>query len=199
MSKYHEKIRYHPSNVQITAHPFKRVQSSKCTMWYKLPKNASAAETASLSVLCSTCKRLRSELDRSLERCTGYSPRRKVKRQQPSSNYPLKYMSPASVKKRKSNTQQERNKDKRALAKYQHMEITLDDEQNDELVDIMKKVESVGKDALEEIFSEAETSTGDTLRHIWEGDKRSNTTDIILDQERNSKCAYLHITSHSYL
>ena len=72
------------------------------------------------------------------------------------------------------------------------MELTLDDEQNDELVDIMEKVETVGKDTLEEIFTEAETSTcgaGNTLRHIWEDDKH-NTKDIILDQQRNSKCAY---------
>lgn len=194
MSKYHKKIRYHPSKVQVTTHPFKRVQSSKCTMWYKLPKNASAADKASLTVLCGECKRLRSELDRSLQRCVGYSPRRKVKRQQPSSNYPLKFMSPASHKKRKSNTQQERNKDKRALAKYRHMEVTLDDEQNDELVDIMEKVETVGKDTLEEIFSEAETSTygaGNTLRRIWKDDKRNTNKDIILDQQRNSKHVYL--------
>ena len=32
MSNYYKKIRYHPSKVQITTHPFKRVQSSKCTM-----------------------------------------------------------------------------------------------------------------------------------------------------------------------
>ena len=195
MNEYHKKIRYHPSKVQITTHPFKRVQSCKCAMWYKLPKNAPAADKASLTALCGMCKRLRSELDRSLKRCVGYSPRRKVKRQQPSSNYPLKYMSPASLKKRKSNTQQERNKDKRALAKYRHMELTLDDEQNDELVDIMAKVETVGKDTLEEIFTEAETSAcgaANTLRCIWEHDKR-NTKDIILDQQRNSMCAYILI------
>ena len=58
----------------------------------------------------------------------------------------------------------------------------MDDEQNDELVDIMEKFETVGKDALEEI---SETSTGDTRRRIWEDDKRSNTTDI-LDQQQNS-------------
>ena len=88
----------------------------------------------------------------------------------------------------------ERNKDKRALAKYRHMELTLDDEQNDELVDIMAKVETVGKDTLEEIFTEAKTSASacgaaNTLRRIWEDDKR-NTKDIILDQQRNSMCAY---------
>ena len=113
MENYHEKIRYHPSQVQITT-PFKRVQSSCCTMWHKLPKNATKAQKSSLSVLCGACKRLRGQLDRTLQHCTSYSPRRKIKRQQPSSNFPLKYMSPASLKKRKSNTQQERNKDKKA-------------------------------------------------------------------------------------
>ena len=71
------------------------------------------------------------------------------------------------------------------------MEITLDDEQNDELVDIMEKVENVGKDTLEEIFLEADTcGAGNTLRQIWEDDKRS-TKDIILYQQRNSMHACL--------
>ena len=117
MDRYYNKIRYHIAKVQVTTSPFRRVQSSDCTMWHKLPKNAAKAEKSSLTVLCGMCKRLRSELDRALQRCTGYSPHRKVKRQQPSSNYPLKYMSPASLKRRKSNTQQERNKNRKAFSK----------------------------------------------------------------------------------
>ena len=193
MEKYHSKIRYHPSQIQITTSPFKRVQSSHCTMWHKLPKNATKAQKSSLSVLCSTCKRLRGQLDRALQRCTSYSPRRKIKRQQPSSNYPLKYMSPASLKKRKSNTQQERNKDKKALAKYRHMEVTLDDDQNDEMVEIMDKIDTIGEKTLEEIFMEAESSgIGSSVRGIWEDDKR-NMKDLKTDQKRNSKCFYYEI------
>ena len=104
MSNYYKKIRYHPSKVQITTHPFKCVQSSKCTMWHKLSKNASVADKVSPTALCGMCKHLRSELDRSQQRCIGYSPRRKVKRQQSSSNYPLKYMSPASLTHNKKET-----------------------------------------------------------------------------------------------
>ena len=61
-------------------------------------------------------------------------------------------MSPASLKKRKSNTQQECNKDKKALAKYRHLEVTLDDEQSDEMVEIMDKVDTVGKKTLKGDF-----------------------------------------------
>ena len=187
MDKYHDKIRYLPSKVRVTTSPFKRVQSTHCTMWHKLSKNASRAQKSSHSVICCKCKRLRSELDRALKRCTGYSPRRKIKRQQPSSNYPLKYLSPTSLKKRKSNTQQERNKDKKALAKYRHLEVTLDDNQSDELVEIMDKIETVGKETLEEILLEAESSgVGSSIRGIWKDDKR-NTKDIKIDQQQNSK------------
>ena len=48
----------HPSQVQLTTSPFKRVQSSHCTMWHKLPKNATKAQKSSLSVLCGSRKRL---------------------------------------------------------------------------------------------------------------------------------------------
>ena len=96
-------------------------------------------------------------------------------------------MSPASLKKRKGNTQQERNKDKKALANYRHMEVTLDDEQSDEMVEIMDKIDTVGKKTLEEIFMEAESSgVGSSVRGIWEDDKR-NMKDLKTDQERNSK------------
>ena len=138
-------------------------------------------------------KRLRGQLDRALQRCMSYSPRRKIKQQQPSSNYPLKYMSPASLKKRKGNTQQERNKDKKALANYRHMEVTLDDEQSNEMVEIMDKIDTVGKKTLEEIFMEAESSgVGSSVRGIWEDDKR-NMKDLKTDQERYSKYFYIMI------
>ena len=184
MDRYYNKIRYHIAKVQVTTSPFRRVQSSDCTMWHKLPKNAAKAEKSSLTVLCGMCKRLRSELDRALQRCTGYSPHCKVKRQQPSSNYPLKYMSPASLKRRKSNTQQERNKNS---ISYRHMEVTLDDDQSDELVEIMDKIEEVGKTTLDEIFLEAESSgVGSSIRGIWEEDKW-NMKNLKKDQEQNSK------------
>ena len=95
-------------------------------------------------------KHLRGELDRSLKCCTGYSPPRKLKRQRSSSKLPI--ISPTSLKKRKSNTQQERNKDKRALAKYSHLEVTLDDDQSDEMVEITDKIDTVEKQMLEGIL-----------------------------------------------
>ena len=191
MDRYYNKICYHIAKVQVTTSPFRRVQSSDCTM---LPKNAAKAEKSSLTVLCGMCKRLCSELDRALQRCMGYSPHRKVKRQQPSSNYPLKYMSLASLKRRKSNTQQERNKNRKALAKYRHMEVTLDDDQSDELVEIMDKIEEVGKTTLDEIYLEAESSgVGSSIRGIWEEDKR-NMKNLKKDQEQNSKISGSVIT-----
>ena len=108
-------------------------------------------------------------------------------------------MSPASLKKRRSNTQQERNKDKNALAKYRHMEVTLDDDQNDEMVDIMDKIDTVGKQTLEEIFMDAESSgVGRSVRKIWEDDKR-NTKDVKKDQKRNSKSSIVIITTASHI
>ena len=110
-------------------------------------------------------------------------------------------MSPASLKKRKNNTQQECNKDKNALAKYRHMEVTLDDDQNDEMVDIMDKIDTVGKQTLEEKFMDAESSgLGGSVRKIWE-DNKQNTKDVKKDQKRNSKfyCNYHYsITYHNY-
>ena len=87
----------------------------------------------------------------------------------------------ASLKKTKSNTQQECNKDKKTLVKYRHMEVTLDADQSDEMVEIMDKINTISKKTLEEIFTEAESS-GVGGRGIWEDDTR-NIKDLHTDQE----------------
>ena len=68
------------------------------------------------------------------------------------------------------------------------MEVTLDDDQSDEVVEIMDKIDTIGKKTLEEIFMEAESSgVSGSVR----GDNRQNMKDVKTDQERNSN-VFLH-------
>lgn len=133
---YFSKIR---KNVCQFECPFKRIDSCNCQLFHKLAKNASIIEKGLECVPCSACKRLISDLNQRIK--TAVTSPARVKRQNPSSNCPLKYMSPRSQKKRKDFTQRQRARDKKKLQKYAHTELTLDDEQHDELSQIVEAID----------------------------------------------------------
>ena len=108
---YYAVIRYHIKSVRLWEHPFKRIDSRNCLLWHELAANAAQLEKLSKNVLCKSCKRLCCDLDHQRTR-SDVSPSKRAKRQLPSSNFKLKYLSPASVMKRRQATQQERSSDK---------------------------------------------------------------------------------------
>ncbi|XP_065907460.1 uncharacterized protein [Dysidea avara] len=180
--EYYSVLRFHNKQVNLTESPFLRVESKSCLRWYKLPKNATFAEQASDEVLCTHCKRLVSRLEDRKKISENVSPCRRVKRQSASSNYPIMYLSPASVKKRKENMQAERSKDKALLAKFSKLDITLDDSQHDEMCRITDELETHHKDQLEDIYQEAGGSR-EAIKDIWQADKER--ADFYKDQKKN--------------
>ena len=175
--RYFSKIRYDVKNLRRIDYPFESIDSCNCLWFHKLAKNASIMEKGLESVCCRACKRLVSDLNEHLK--TALSSPDKVKRQQPSSNCPLKYMSPSSQKRRKENTQRERAKDRLQLQKFSHTELTLDDEQHDELSQLMDAIEDKGGKEVEEVLQDADMhGVGDSLREIWEMDKQRMKTII---------------------
>ena len=98
---FYPVIRFHCKPVNVMECPVKCVHSKSCKRWFKLPKNASREEQASNEVLCGACKRLNSILKYQKSKSSLVSPAKRQKRQAPNSNYPLKFLSPASVQKRK--------------------------------------------------------------------------------------------------
>ena len=179
---YYSVIRFHSKQVNLTNSPFKRVDSKGCLCWYQLPKNATLLEKSSDKVLCSPCKRLVSDLECQKRKSILVSPRKRSERQLASSNYPTKYLSPASVKKRIENAQVERSKDKALLANFSKLDVTLDDFQHDEMCRITAELENNHKDQLEDIYKEAGNS-GDAVKDIWRADKER--ADFYKDQMKN--------------
>lgn len=96
-------------------------------MWHQLANNVSVEEKMMSTVLCRQCKCLHHDLEHQKRR-SQVSPARRLARQQPSSSFKLKYLSLASIAKQKKVTQMERSADKAKLAKYDDLEVTLDDE-----------------------------------------------------------------------
>jgi len=203
---YEEKyqvIRYHLKSVRYSTSPFQRVDSVNCPLWFKQSVKARASEKYASKAMCSVCKRLKTHLDWQLKRTLSESPSRKVKRQAPSSKAKLSSMSPASQNKRKQNVTSERNSDKKKLRKYENTEVSLDDDQHDDLCEIVKKIEEVSKDDLEKAFCEGDIhGVGDKVREIWVTDRRHQLQQFREDQMRIGMCysslLNLIITNCSY-
>ena len=187
LEQYHAVICYHIKGVRIWGKPFSRIDSEKCLMWHQLEKNACVEEKKLFTVLCRECKRLQHHLEHQKRR-SQVSPARRIARQQPSSSFKLKYLSPASIVKRKKATQMERSADKAKLAKCDDLEVTLDDEQSGELSSIISKIEETSADELDKIFKEADgCSVGDSIRAVWELDRNNSKERFFKDQQTNSK------------
>ena len=122
--RYLSVIRYDIKSVRKISDVIIRVDSKNCSLWHKLACNVSIFEKDMPAVLCKPCKRLRSDLEQRLKTST-VTPEEKENRVQPSSHYPVKYLSPVSVKKKKQNTQLERSRDKKKLKKYEYTDLTL--------------------------------------------------------------------------
>ena len=115
-------------------------------------------------MLCKQCKRLLALLAYQRRR-SDVSPARRTARQQPSSSFKLKYLSLASVAKRRKAAQVERSADKAKLARLVDTELLLDDEQSNELSESMSQIEEANVDELQKAFKEADSfSVGDSVR-----------------------------------
>ena len=133
-------------------------------LWHQLAKNASKEDKLSYAVTCRSCKCFYHNLEHQKRRSV-VSPSRRIARQQPPSSFKLKYLSPASVAKRKKAAQKERSADKAKLARYTELEVTLDDEQSNELTNVVNRIEEANADELEKIFNEADKHlVGDSVR-----------------------------------
>ena len=157
--KYASILRYDSKSVRLMSEPFCRVDSPRCELWHKLAKNSSIFERDMEEVLCQPCKKMISHLDQRVRAATKVTPAEKVARLDPSSRCPLAVLSPNSRKKRKENLLKERCQYKK---KYEHIELTLDDEQNDEMAKIVEIIDRDASDTLNKVIDEVD-SHGDAV------------------------------------
>ncbi|KAK7507645.1 hypothetical protein BaRGS_00001580 [Batillaria attramentaria] len=92
-------------NLQVINAPFKRLQSSKCPVWF-------TSEDSSRT--CDACKQLKKSMRAVELRERNLSPTEKHRRTLASSSYPISRLSPTSRAKRIANMRNERNRFKKA-------------------------------------------------------------------------------------
>lgn len=164
---YAEILRYDSKSVKLISEPFCRVESHQCVIWHKLARNVSIFEKDLEEVLCQPCKKMKSHLDQRVRTVLKLTPKDKEARLDVSSRCPLSALSPASQKKRKGRLLKERYKYKKKL---EHMEIVLEDEQNDEM---RKIVDIVNGDSHRSTLDEVIDGAGcqdksEVIREMWQ-------------------------------
>ena len=88
--------------------------------------------------------------------------------------YPMKYLSPQSLQRTKTNVKSVKAKEKRIVKRYVPEEVILDDKQHTEMSQIHSSLDELASDELESIFREGEqqgAQIGSTLCHVWEQDR----------------------------
>ena len=158
-------------------------------MWIQssaeLARNATKEEKDAKEVKCYPCKDLVRHLERQKMKTLKETQTRKAKRQRLSSRARLSYMSPASQAKCKKLAQYERTNSIRKLARYEEHEVTLDDDQNEEMRTVM---ETTKDEELQRSYDEGEKyGVIGIMKEIWNTDLDRQRTEFSHDQASNSK------------
>ena len=141
-------IGYDVKNVCISDEPFKRVASKQCLLWYRMPRNLSRDQKKSHEVICGKCRILRSQLKGAVKRTSEVTPEAKLRRQQASSSFPMRYLSPESLEKRKMNIKLSKYKEKRKIKRFVPKKVIHEE----------KQLEDMSKEQLQSLISVASTS-----------------------------------------
>ena len=118
---YKEVIRYDQKNVYITTDLFTCIASVKCLTWFPIPRSMSKQQRMVSEVACTECAKLKHDLRRAAKRISSATPATKVQHQLAESTYPLKYLSPASLKTRKTNIKCKQIKERRMIKNMYQM------------------------------------------------------------------------------
>ena len=166
-SKFSDHIRFTPKKLRVWKNPV-RYDSDECSLWHK-PNNLRCSPDDDLFDVCTSCKTLNHQLNTIKKRAIEASPGHKEKWLDSSSCRPFKYLSPASQTERISRNRTDRKKLRKALMKYEDLDVDVDSEQDTELQQLVTTIDNKGQNELEKIFAEA-GECGDELRSIWEKD-----------------------------
>ena len=92
----------------------------------------------------------------------------------------------------------ERARDKKLIRKYERTEVTLDDDQSDEMAKIVDVISNKSSDVLSKIFEEAENEGKSDIKEVWMNDKRSDKAEFERDQYKNCKFVPFYLLKVNY-
>ena len=186
-SEFEELIRFQSKNLRIWTHPLTRHDSASCLLWFK-PTNTRISAENPLFNVCPSCKSLHSQLNAIKRRAIDHSPGHKEKWTNPSSNRPLKYLSPASQAQRLTKGGDERRRLRKTILKYEDdpLDVELSGEQDKEMQKLVMAIEEKGQDELAKIASECGEEIGGDVMRAWQNDV-SSRQEFFKDQLKKRK------------
>ena len=177
-------IRYDPQNVIEKGYPYPRLIHPKCSKWFKLRHNAPAVERDCAlkgEIRCPVCNERYRELRRTNKRQLD-SLSSRGSRTEAGSKYPIRFLSPKSVKKRRKSTQKVIKRQsaqvKRLKVKLESYNVELEEEQSKELSSFLDIIGEKDVDAAMEELGEGDNM--DALKATFYEDQRKNGKDITL-------------------
>ena len=194
----HSELGFMPKTVRLFNGPITTVHSNSCKIWHIPAKNVkSKAEDNRHQRVCGECLISGRYVKKAIEKKRTMDSSKRQERKQPSSNYPMKYLSPKSKTARYANSRLQRHRlEKHVKRLYKRTKVELPQEQSAELCQLIESIESSdeGKKELAKIFKEGNQlksakgqKAGDCLKEVWRKDRES----FFKDQRSNGMLAFL--------
>ena len=188
------ELGYIPQTVRLISGPITTVHSKKCKIWHipatNLKPTADESDPRHRRV-CGECLISNRYMGKAIQKKREMESSKRHERQQPSSNYPIKYLSPKSKTARYANSRLQRHRLEKHVKKlYKRTKVELPQAQSTELCQLMKCIETsdFGKKELARIYSEGNQyisdkgqKAGDFLKEVWRKDRES----FLKDQRSN--------------
>ena len=186
------KLGYIPKTIRSVAGPVQSLHSISCKVWHVPSRQARKDDSDPRWFrVCGECLRAHSYVQRRINDKNNTDASKKCQRLSPSSNYPIKYLSPNSKQKRYSKLKNDRLRLKKKVDKfYKKTKIELPDNQSVELCKLVEALEDSqdGKDELKEISKEGNNfkdKNGNTLGAILEESVEKDRESFFTNQQRN--------------
>lgn len=189
------ELGYLPQTVQLENGFLKTLRSKKCKIWHVPHRNPNRNDRNPVEInqkICSECMIALRYVEKQLKKKRDVKGAKKLQRQLPSSNYPLKFLSPKSKRGRFQNQRLQRSRlQKRVKKLYNNTKIELPESQSQELCALIEAIESTaeGQKELNNIAKEGNNVSkegvraGDCVREVWNRDKET----FFKDQRKNGE------------
>lgn len=193
------ELGYIPETVRLIHGPVTTVHSKRCKIWHIPARNLKSKAHESdprRQRVCGECLISDRYVGKAIQKKREMESSKRHERKQPSSNYPIKYLSPKSKTSRYSNSRRQRHRLEKHVKKlYKRTKVELPQEQSAELCQLIESIETsdLGKKELAKIYNEGNQyigdkgqKAGDCLKEVWIKDRES----FFKDQRSNGmfKC-----------
>lgn len=140
------ELGYIPETVRLIHGPVTTVHSKRCKIWHIPARNLKSKADESdprRQRVCGECLISDQYVSKAIQKKHEMESSKRHERQQPSSNYPIKYLLPKSKTSRYSNSRRQRHRLEKHVKKlYKRTRVELPQEQSAELCQLIESIET---------------------------------------------------------